>query len=308
MKNNKILVLLNEEKAFMEKVFKYNIKTTDIIIIPNSYTPFDREKLALTINSKYEQLVFYGYYDQFYLLLPLISKKVVKKYIINVGIPKLYEQYMMVNLQQIFEYKERGLIDYIFTTRYDLYISFKNKISYIALDYKCNNEKEKNSNSIGILNQYYLEESNFYNELSAIALSKYKKAVILDQNIITKKFGEDFSVEIEVEKDIEKLIFKNIVNLDCKFCDVSYFYFLMSMDAKIPCILGNTNLLDDCEELKNYLVLKSDDDVNEIKEKIEKSVSNLDKINNLYSNWRKKYTTNSVATIKEFIKIGGKNK
>lgn len=308
MKNSKMLILLGEENNFMEKVFNYNIKSADVIIIPSSYTPFDREELATKINSKYEQVIFYGYYDQFYLLLPLISKKIVKKYIINIGIPKLSEQYLLVNLLQIFEYKDRGLIDYIYTTSYDLYISFENKMSYLVLDYKCNNDKQKNSNTIGILNKYYLEEANFYNELSAIALSKYKKAVILDQNNITKKFGEDFSVEIEVEKDIEKLLYKNIVNLDCKFCDVSNIYFLMSMDAGIPCILGNTNLLDNCEELKNYLVLKSDDDVNEIKEKIEKSISNKDKINNLYSNWRKSYTANSKNTLKEFIKNGGKNK
>lgn len=287
----------------MKKVFNYNIKSADILIIPESYSPFDREDLASKINSNYNQVIFYDYYDQFYLLLPLISKKVVKKYIINVGIAKLCESHILTNFQQILEYKERKLIDYIATTRYDLYITFKNDISYIKLDYKDNGKKE-NNNSIGILNEYYLEESNFYNELSAIALSKVKKALVLNSNNITKKFGDDFSIEIEEEKSIEKLIYKNKVNLDCKFCDVMDIYFLMSMDAGIPCIIGNTNLLDNCKELKKYLVLESDDDVNEISYKIDNSIDEADNINKLYSKWRKDYTTYSKKTIEEFTKLG----
>ena len=222
-----------------------------------------------------------------------------------VSITKFNEAYIFDNFQQIIEYQERGLIDYIFTTQYDLYVSFKNKLSYIILDY-IGDDKKKNSNSdsIGILNEYYLIESNFYNELSAIALSKYKKAYILDQNIITKQFGLDFGVELYEEKDIEKLIYKNKANLDCKFCDISNINFLISMDAGIPCILGNTNLLDDNVELKKMLVLECDDDINEIKDKLESSIANIAKINNIYSKWRIDYSNKSKKTIKGFIEMG----
>ena len=77
----------------------------------------------------------------------------------------------------------------------------------------------------------------------------------------------------------------------------------MSMDAEIPCILGNTNLLDNDLELKKYLVLDSDDDVNEIKIKIEQSIKDKSKIIKLYNTWRKKYTTNSEKSIDSFIKL-----
>ena len=246
--------------------------------IKEDFTPFDREELATKINNNYQQVIFYDYYNQFYLLLPLISKKVIKKYIISEGIGVLYKPYALTNFQQIFEYKERNLIDYIATTRYDVHVSFKNKISYIELDYKTNNKKEDSSKSIGILNEYYLEESNFFNQLSAVAIT-------------------------DIEKDIEKLIYKNIVNLNCRFCDISSVYFIMSMDAEIPCILGNTNLLDNDLELKKYLVLDSDDDVNEIKLKIGQSIKDKSKIMKLYNTWRKKYTTNSEKSIDSFIKL-----
>jgi len=301
--NNKILILLKESDVLMEKVFKYNFKNADTMRIKEDYTPFDREELATKINNNYKQVIFYDYYNQFYLLLPLISKKVLKKYIIKEGIGVLYKTYSLTNFQQIFEYKERNLIDFIATTRYDLYIAFSNQISYIELDYKTNNKKEKNNNSIGILNEYYLEESNFFNELSAIAITDVKKAIILDNSDIINDFSNDFSISIEIEKDIEKLIYKNIVNLDCKFCDVSTLYFLMSMDADIPCILGNTNILDNDLELKKHLVLDSDDDINEIKLKIEQSIKNKSTIMKLYNSWRKKYTTNSEKSIESFIKL-----
>ena len=303
MKNNQILILLKESDKLMEKVFKYNFKNSDTMRIKEDFTPFDREKLATKINNNYQQVIFYDYYNQFYLLLPLISKKVIKKYIISEGIGVLYKPYSLTNFQQIFEYKERNLIDFIATTRYDVHVSFKNKISYIELDYKTNNKKEDSSKSIGILNEYYLEESNFFNQLSAVAITDIKKVTVLDSSDIIKDFSDDFSISVDIEKDIEKLIYKNIVNLNCRFCDISSVYFIMSMDAEIPCILGNTNLLDNDLELKKYLVLDSDDDVNEIKLKIEQSIKDKSKIMKLYNTWRKKYTTNSEKSIDSFIKL-----
>ena len=56
-------------------------------------------------------------------------------------------------------------------------------------------------------------------------------------------------------------------------------------------------------QLKKHLVLDSDDDINEIKLKIEQSIKNKSTIMKLYSSWRKKYTTNSEKSIESFIKL-----
>lgn len=302
--SKKTLVLINEMHPFMEKVLKYNFKNADLKVIPYSYTPFDREDLAKIINEKYKQVIFYGYENQFYLLLPLISKKVVKKYIIDVGIAPLALTSYLNSLLQIIEYKDRGLIDYLGTTRYDLYSVMKNQMSFIIFDYK-NNKKRKSENSIGILNEYYLNEANFYNQLSAVAMSKIKCARVLDQNIITKEFGKDFEVKIIEDKNLEELVCKNKVNLDCRFCDISPIPFILSMDEEIPCVLGNTNLLDNNKQLKELLVLESDDNINEINEKIESSLKNKDKIIKLYSSWRKDYIKESKKSLEKWVKLGG---
>ena len=305
MKNsNKILILLKDSETFMKKVFEFNFNNADIILISENYTPFDRENLAEKINKKYEQVIFFDYYDQFYLLLPLISKKIIKKYIIDNGISLLYNELILNNMMQLYEYKERKMIDYIATTKYDTYISMKDKIDYIELDYKTKIHP-KNNNSIGLLGIYYVEYSNFFVQLSAVAMSKIKKAIVLEQNTVVKKFEEDFNVVIEEEKDVIKLIEQNKVNLDVAFSEVSPINFLISMDAGIPCIIGNTHLLDNDEKLKKMLVLDSDDDVNEICEKIDNVLENKKAIEKLYSIWRKKYSDNSKKLIEKFVKLGG---
>ena len=302
--SNKILILLKDSETFMKKVFEFNFNNADIILISENYTPFDRENLAEKINKKYEQVIFFDYYDQFYLLLPLISKKIIKKYIINNGISLLYNELILNNMMQLYEYKERKMIDYIATTKYDTYISMKDKIDYIELDYKTKIHP-KNNNSIGLLGIYYVEYSNFFVQLSAVAMSKIKKAIVLEQNTVVKKFEEDFNVVIEEEKDVIKLIEQNKVNLDVAFSEVSPINFLISMDAGIPCIIGNTHLLDNDEKLKKMLVLDSDDDVNEICEKIDNVLENKKEIEKLYSIWRKKYSDNSKKLIEKFVKLGG---
>lgn len=59
------------------------------------------------------------------------------------------------------------------------------------------------------------------------------------------------------------------------------------MDAGTPSIIGNTNLLDNDEKSKKLLVLDSDDDVNEICEKIDNVLENKKETEKLYSIWRK---------------------
>lgn len=306
MSKKKTLVLVAEADKLIYKVLKYsfNKDNIDFKTIPESYTPFDRDNLAIEINSNYDEVIFYDYYDQFYLLLPLIKKRIVKKWIIKEGIAMLCYQYIFQNLLQLFEYKERGLIDYIYTTSYDLYKTMEDKMSYLILDYK-DDKKVKQEECIGILNIDYDEKANFYNEISGAAISSINTVKVLNAINATKNFERDFGVKIIEEKDFEKIIYGNTVNLDCAFSEVSIYGFLLSMDAEIPCILGNTNLLNNNPKLRKMLVVDSDDDVNEIKEKIESSIANKSEIMKLYADWRKDYTNRSKKSVEDFLKMGG---
>ena len=307
MAKNKIIVLLGNTNPIVSKVLKYNFKNADIREIPDSYTPYDREKIAKEINNNYNQVIFYGDSYQLISLLPIISKKINKKWILNRGVAMLSDSNNLNNLMLLFEYYDRGLIQYMGTTRYDLYISFPTKMNFVTFDYHVDdNDQNELEQSVGILNDNYSFYTNFYNELSGIALSKINKAYVLNTNDVTKKFEEDFDIEIIKETSFEKLISKNIINLDCKFCDISPIPFIISMDKGAPCILGNTNLLDEEKRLKEYLVLKSDDDVNEISEKINQSINKKDEIIGLYKEWKIKYSKKSKKSIDDFLKLGDK--
>lgn len=298
--NKKTLLLVREQDKLMKKVMEYNFKDADVRVIPQSYTPFDREDLATEINNNYENLILYSYYDQFNELLPLIKKTINRKWIIDFGVSSLSISYIFQHLTLILEYQDRGLIDTIAAIQYSLYVAFKERMKYIVLDYKDNNNL-KHEDRIGILNIDYEEMNNFYNQISGVAISNIKKVRLLNAINPTLAFSKDFNVELEIENDIEKLIYGNKLNLDVKFSDISPITFIMSMDAGIPCILGNTPLLSK-SELEDMLVVKSDDDVEEIKEKINFALDNTKEIMKKYEKWRVDYRKLSNKTIEEFMK------
>lgn len=299
-KNNKTLLLVRDQDKLMKKVMEYNFKDAEIRVIPENFTPFNREDLATEINEKYDNLILYSYYDQFNELLPMIKKKVHRKWILDFSVSALSISYIFQNLTLMLEYLDRGLVDTLASTQYGLYVTFKEKMKYLVLDYEDKNNETK-KDRIGILNKDYEDIANFYNEISGIAISKIKKARVLNAINTTLAFSKDFNVELEIERDIEKLIYGNKVNLDVEFSDISPITFIMSMDAGIPCILGNTPILAK-SELEDMLVVSSDDDVEEIKNKINYALENTDKIIKKYEKWRADYKKISSKTIEEFMK------
>ena len=88
---------------------------------------------------------------------------------------------------------------------------------------------------------------------------------------------------------LDNVIKDNYVNLYCKFTNIDPSYFFKSMDLGIPCIMGNTDILDNNKILKDLLVLKSDDDVNEIAEKINNIKENYELIFKKYHEFKNKY-------------------
>ena len=70
----------------------------------------------------------------------------------------------------------------------------------------------------------------------------------------------------------------------------------------IPCVLGNTDIFDKYPKLKKFLVLKSDDDISEIANKIDSVKENREIIIKEYEKFRKKYSEESKKNIIKFLK------
>ena len=72
------------------------------------------------------------------------------------------------------------------------------------------------------------------------------------------------------------------------------------MDAGVPCIIGNNDILDDCQALKSKLQVESDDDIDEIANKIEEVKKTKNEILQSYESFRYTYTQKSKKSIDEF--------
>ena len=97
-----------------------------------------------------------------------------------------------------------------------------------------------------------------------------------------------------------KYMDNNVVNLYINFTDNNNVLFLESMDKGVPCILGNNDLIQD-SILKKYLMLESDDSIDEIKEKIEIVKNNRENIIKEYKMFRDDYSKKSKESVEDFL-------
>jgi len=159
-------------------------------------------------------------------------------------------------------------------------------------------EEAEESNTIGLLNIQDNDYHSFYNELSAIKLCQDKIAKIRKPGPTTKEFINCFKVPTIVEKE-EEIINNNCLNLNINFTEICTHNFLKSMNQSIPCIIGNNSFLTG--DLEKYLVVNSDDNIDEIKEKIDYALKNKDKIMKLYQSFKKEYDKKSNELVEEFL-------
>lgn len=102
------------------------------------------------------------------------------------------------------------------------------------------------------------------------------------------------------EKLIERMG-KNDVNLYVTFSECAPMLPLESMEAGVPCIIGNNNHYFEEIKLKEYLVVDNEEDPLEIKNQINCVLKNKSKIMNLYQKFSAENKKVSEQQIKEFL-------
>lgn len=177
------------------------------------------------------------------------------------------------------------------------------KIAHIILDIEDeNSSNDYDDNKVGILNDQNKPTHSFYNELSAIGLSDDLSVKLTNINKVTQNFLNRFNIKYDIVLN-RNLYKNNLVNLYVNFTDSNDLEVIKSMSKNVPCIVGNTNIFKGYKILEENLVIKSDDDVNEIYEKIEQIKNNRRKVLNEYKLFRKEYSEKSKETIKKFLNI-----
>lgn len=300
---DKYIVLLPKADYDIRESVEYSFN--NVIYLDFVPTEEDTQTIIDYINNKGEQLILFDYDDSYRLILPHIRKQKKVKWVLKDSIAGLTDGGTRATFTNLMEFCDRNIVKEIGCLDYSTYLVLKNsgyKVSYLSLDIKRKNSIIKNSNSIGIIGNDYNPNHNIYNQLSSLKLVDYSEIKMLRTMPATEHFISFFGIKEKKCETQEEVISNNFVNLYCNFTFTNKELILKSMDSGVPCLLGNTDFFDNYPKLKKYLVLESDDDINEISQKITLVKHNIKIIMNDYELFREKYTESSEKSVLNFLR------
>lgn len=169
----------------------------------------------------------------------------------------------------------------------------------------------KNNIKVGIYSSGDRWEKNTYNQLSACSL--VDKNLVVDTipatdlfksycKLMNIKCVDDLKSSVSREELLDRMS-KNTVNLYVTFTECAPMIPLESMQVGVPCIVGDNNHYFTNTNLEKYLVVKSEDSIDEIAEKMKLCIENKDEIIRLYKEWKKDYDLKSKDSVKKFLSI-----
>ena len=281
-KNESSIVLVPKQDMKYYDSLNYTLKNA--IIVDN--VKEDTRIIDIINNSNIKKIYLVGNHDLFRFILPRIKKDINVCWIFNDAFSSLSNAGVRYNLNTIFEYYDRTLVDIIGCFNKDNVLVFENagyKCEYIDLKLEQKDIKLIESNSIGIISDDFDPNNNFYNQLAALTFVDYDVCKFMSVMKATNHFYKYFNIKSKVLKNIDDVMKDNFVNLYINFTNTNKELILKSYNYGVPVIVGNTDFYDNNKYLKEYLVVKSDDDVNEIAEKINFVKNNYKKIMEEYS-------------------------
>lgn len=170
-----------------------------------------------------------------------------------------------------------------------------------------NNITEKSKIRIGIYNADSRELKNIYTALAAVKLVPNAMADVVPINKGAKEYCNviklDFS-SIEHYIPTEELlnrIQENTINIYPTYTENSPMFPLESFENGIPCLLGNNNDFFIDTPLEEYVVIKKEDDIEYLKDKIQNCIDNKEKVMKLYKQWKKEYDVKCQKLVNQFI-------
>ena len=293
----KTVVLISKNNGYLNSV-KYSFK--NVIELKETLNSEERDELVKKIE-KYDRIILVDYLFVFRYLMQNMDKEF--KWILTYDISSLPLINEKLSYKALMEYYDRKLVSEIACLDNDFYELLKKakyKVSKIDLDVNVKFKKKKND-EVGIVGIDYNPLDNYYNELTAIKLNN-QFVNLSGRTNATKEFVKFFEMKYSFkENDLEVIKSSNII-LECSFAKLNIEKVLIAMDNGVLAIVGNTSIFDKYKTLKKYLVLNSDDDVNEIALKIKEAKEHSKEILEEYKKFRKDYRTNCFKSIDELLK------
>ncbi len=194
-------------------------------------------------------------------------------------------------------YKEKGYNSYFVMND----VSVDNKENYVS-----NSDKDI---KIGIYSSGDRWEKNTYNQLSACAMVKDAKIDMVPKTNLAISFcklmgikfqddTQDFAVNRE---QLLARMAKNTVNLYVTFTECAPMIPLESLEVGVPCIIGNNTHYFKGTNLQEYLVVKEEDSIDEIFEKINLCIEKRDEIIKSYKEWKNVYSKQAKESVINFL-------
>ena len=253
------------------------------------------------------QLIFVDYYGEYSDIINALIDEHEIKFIFTSGLGELSDPNVLNEFNQICEKYDCGIIDEIGFLDYGLYKSVhgrRRNTRYLMLDLAKNEmgvfaAKDK---TVGILNCADSDYDSFYNELGSFVFLPEYRAKMTSQMKTVMDFTHNYNVETMIVEKREDLFCNNVCNLDINFAGSKPLIFIKSMDYGVPCILGNNGFLSSEYSLMNkLLVMESDDNVEEIAEKIRGATVNKNNILKEYKRFRADYSKRARRLVDEFL-------
>ncbi|MBQ9012199.1 MAG: hypothetical protein IJ094_01245 [Bacilli bacterium] len=221
-------------------------------------------------------------------------------------------------LYSILELMDRGIVDSIGFFKESMANFYKEKgynsffVTNNVKDIKVTNHnafnKEDGKVYIGSYAAGDRWGKNTANQLSAASMIENLVLDIIPVTPLISEFCETLNITINDKKlgylqrqDLLNRIALNDVNLYVTFTECSPVIPLESLELGVPCITGNNHSYFKNSKLEEYLVVKSEDNIDEIYSKIKYAINNKEEIIKLYKDWKKEYDVYAEELLCNFI-------
>ena len=265
------------------------------------------------VNRNFRQVIFatmaYGYKDLAEKIHELNSNIKIK--FMWHGSHSLFVNYNEQKfLEELLQLQKRGIVSTIGFFKSAM-ADFYNKKGYNSclLMNDVNLENKYKRLKIGLYSSGDRWEKNTYNQLSSCAMVKDAYVDVIPNTKLATSFCKlmnikmvDNNSSMAVSRDeLLKRMASNDVNLYVTFTECSPMIPLESFELGVPCVIGNNTDFFKNSKLNDMLVVKEEDSIDEIYEKINIAIENKEEIMSLYKEWKAEYSKEVIKLKEEFL-------
>lgn len=320
IKDTSYVAIYNPECIGIMNATKELFGKNNLIKLYEIFNPKQINNIAKAIVDKgIKQVIFatmaYGYKDLAEKIYELDSNIKIK--FMWHGSHSLFVNYNEQNfLEEILQLEKRNIVTSIGFFKGSM-ANFYSKKGYNAyplmnavnLKNKEYKKKKDSRLKIGLYSSGDRWEKNTYNQLSACAMIEDAYIDVVPETKLATSFCKLMNIKTVSKEpttsldrdDLFERMAQNDVNLYVTFTECSPMIPLESFELGVPCILGDNTDYFKKSKLNDYIVVKEEDSIDEICEKIHICLEKKEEILELYKEWKKEHVKEVNRMKEEFL-------